>query len=38
LKPAMRENRTYGIDTIEKGVLTALRFPDLRVFQSTRQC
>ena len=38
LKPVMRENRTYGIDTIEKGVLTALRFPDLRVFQSTRRC
>jgi hypothetical protein len=27
-------NRTYGIDTIETGVLTAMRFPDLEVFQS----
>jgi len=34
--PVMRENRAYGIDTIEKGVLTALRFPDLQVFQSKR--
>lgn len=27
-------NRTYGIDTIKTGVLTAMRFPDLEVFQS----
>jgi len=26
--------RTYGIDTIGRGVLTCLRFPDLAVFQS----
>jgi hypothetical protein len=37
LMPVMRKNRTYGIDTIEKGALTALRFPDLRVFQSGRR-
>lgn len=28
--------RAYGIDTISRGVLTALRFPDLKVFQSRR--
>jgi serine/threonine protein phosphatase 1 len=28
--------RTIGIDTIEHGVLTAVRFPDLSVFQSGR--
>ena len=28
--------RTYGIDTISRGVLTAMRFPDLQVFQSRR--
>lgn len=28
--------RTIGIDTIDHGVLTAVRFPDLRVFQSGR--
>ena len=28
--------RTYGIDTISRGVLTAGRFPDLKVFQSRR--
>lgn len=27
-------NRTYGIDSIKTGVLTAMRFPDLEVFQS----
>ena len=29
-------NNTYGIDTIAYGVLTAVRFPDERVFQSDR--
>jgi serine/threonine protein phosphatase 1 len=28
--------RAYGIDSISSGVLTALRFPDLKVFQSGR--
>jgi diadenosine tetraphosphatase ApaH/serine/threonine PP2A family protein phosphatase len=27
-------NRTYGIDSIKTDVLTAIRFPDLEVFQS----
>ena len=27
-------NRTYGIDSIKTGVLTAMRFPDLAVFHS----
>jgi hypothetical protein len=29
-------NRTIGIDTISHGVLTALRLPDGRIFQSRR--
>ena len=29
--------RTIGIDTIARGVLTAIRLPDRRVFQSARQ-
>jgi serine/threonine protein phosphatase 1 len=33
--PRVRE-RTIGIDTIAHGVLTAVRLPDLRVFQSAR--
>jgi hypothetical protein len=28
--------RTVGLDTISHGVLTAMRFPDRRVFQSAR--
>ena len=28
--------RTYGLDTIGEGVLTALRMPDAAVFQSRR--
>jgi serine/threonine protein phosphatase 1 len=32
----IRENRTFGLDTISSGVLTAMRFPDLKVFQSDR--
>jgi len=35
-QPCVRMNRTYGIDTIANGVLTAMRFPDCKVFQSRR--
>jgi len=28
--------RTIGIDTIKHGVLTAIRLPDARLFQSAR--
>lgn len=34
--PCVRPNRTFGIDTIAKGVLTAMRFPDHKIFQSKR--
>lgn len=34
--PRIGTNRTYGIDTISHGVLTAMRFPDGKVFQSAR--
>ena len=34
--PNIMENKTYGIDTIAHGVLTAMRFPDGKVFQSGR--
>ncbi len=34
VRPCVGKNRTYGIDTISHGVLTAMRFPDKRVFQS----
>jgi len=34
--PCVKPNRTYGIDTIAKGVLTAMRFPDGKIFQSER--
>lgn len=34
--PCIRPNRTFGIDTIATGVLTAMRFPDLKIFQSKR--
>lgn len=34
--PCILDNRTFGIDTISKGVLTAMRFPDGKVFQSAR--
>ena len=33
-RPRVYDNRTYGIDSICKGVLTAMRFPDGQVFQS----
>jgi Calcineurin-like phosphoesterase len=34
--PNVMENRTYGIDTIAHGVLTAIRFPGAEVFQSRK--
>lgn len=34
VQPCILPNRTYGIDTISHGVLTALRLPDRKVFQS----
>jgi hypothetical protein len=34
--PNLKANRTCGIDTISHGVLTAIRFPDGHVFQSSR--
>jgi serine/threonine protein phosphatase 1 len=34
--PNIKTNRTYGIDTIAHGVLTAIRFPGGDVFQSKR--
>jgi diadenosine tetraphosphatase ApaH/serine/threonine PP2A family protein phosphatase len=35
-RPCVKANKTYGIDTIAHGVLTAVRFPDLQIFQSRR--
>ena len=35
--PRILSNRTFGIDTISKGVLTAMRFPDGRIFQSGKK-
>jgi serine/threonine protein phosphatase 1 len=32
--PFIKGNRTFGIDTISHGVLTAMRFPDGKIFQS----
>lgn len=32
--PCIGRNQTYGIDTISHGVLTALRLPDGKIFQS----
>jgi serine/threonine protein phosphatase 1 len=32
--PCIGANHTYGIDTISRGVLTCVRFPDQRVWQS----
>lgn len=37
VRPCVGSNRTFGIDTISHGVLTALRFPDRRVWQSSRE-
>ncbi len=36
VEPRVGSNRTYGIDTISHGILTALRMPDGYVFQSRR--
>lgn len=38
LQPRVLNGRTFGIDTISHGVLTAMRFPELKVFQSARHC
>ena len=35
-RPRIKDNKTFGIDTISHGVLTAIRLPDGRVFQSRR--
>jgi serine/threonine protein phosphatase 1 len=37
IEPRIDSNRTYGIDTISHGVLTALRLPEGQVFQSRRR-
>ena len=34
--PCIKGNQTFGIDTISHGVLTAMRFPDGKIFQSNR--
>ncbi len=34
--PCVGKNKTFGIDTISQGVLTAMSFPDGKVFQSQR--
>ena len=34
--PRVLSNGTFGIDTISKGVLTAMRFPDGKIFQSSK--
>jgi serine/threonine protein phosphatase 1 len=34
--PCIKDNRTFGIDTISRGVLTAMRFPDGEIFQSKK--
>lgn len=34
--PRIQGNRTYGIDTISRGILTALRFPDGEIIQSKK--
>jgi calcineurin-like phosphoesterase family protein len=35
-QPSVNENQTYGIDSIATGVLTAMRFPGGRIYQSAR--
>ena len=35
--PRVLNNRTFGIDTISQGVLTAMRFPDGKIFQSRKE-
>lgn len=34
--PCIKDNRTFGIDTISRGGLTAMRFPDGEIFQSKK--
>jgi serine/threonine protein phosphatase 1 len=34
VRPCILSNGTFGIDSISQGVLTAMRFPDERIFQS----
>ena len=34
-RPRIGNGKTYGIDTISHGVLTAIRFPGERIFQSS---
>jgi serine/threonine protein phosphatase 1 len=36
IQPCIGSNKTYGIDTISHGVLTALRLPDGKIFQSAK--
>jgi diadenosine tetraphosphatase ApaH/serine/threonine PP2A family protein phosphatase len=36
-RPCLKANRTFGIDTISHGFLTAMSFPDLQVIQSGSQ-
>jgi serine/threonine protein phosphatase 1 len=36
VQPCILPNRTYGIDTISHGILTALRLPDGKIFQSAK--
>ena len=33
-RPSIGANKTYGIDTISRGVLTCLRFPDGKVWHA----
>ena len=35
--PRVLNNRTFGIDTISTGILTAMRFPDGKIFQSEKR-
>jgi hypothetical protein len=35
-RPCIGANRTYGVDTISRDVLMAMRFPDCKVWQSGR--
>ena len=35
-RPRVTRDRAFGVDTIRHGVLTAMQFPEIRVFQSRR--
>ncbi len=37
-RPRILDNKTYGIDTIKHGVLTAISMPSAQVIQSARHC